>query len=292
MNLVSGVEVRFATQADIEPICRVSTQLFPGSSVALWRTMLRYPWMAEEEKPDHGVVLVTPDGEIAGFNGVMYSDRSIDGRVERFANAFGWGVLPEYRRYAVAIIRQTRYRTGITRTNFSSRADQTPFMLRLGYRLADERKLVSYFRPGLHLARRSQRPRIVPPFEVRAELLGPVVGRIYEDHLGRNIMQAAVLEMGGRLCLTYTKRAYHHGLRFPFTELHYVSDREFLARHFEGIKFALMMRDRTAGIGGDERVLGFVPKDSRTVPSTALFQSETVDRPHVDTLYSELTFLD
>jgi len=52
-----------------------------------------------------------------------------------------------------------------------------------------------------------------------------------------------------------------------------------------------MLRDHTAGISADERLLGFVPANARTVPATALFKSPSVPAAKVDPLYSELVIL-
>jgi acetoacetyl-CoA synthetase len=291
-SVSTGAEIRFATAEDIEPCCRLLESSFPRTSLAFWRGMMGYPWLAADEKPHYGAVL-SVDGEICGFNGALYANRMVDGRVERFGSGYGWCVRPEYRRYSISLLKQLLGPAGapdMTWTNLTCRGDLVPLFRKLGYELADERKLVSKIGPGTVVRGRAGSARVVPEDEVTEALLGPDVYRLYQDHIGRTV-QRVVFEAGGKACLVVTKRGYLPTGGYPGTELHYVSDRSFFAEHFERIKLRLLMRDKTLMLHGDERLFGFAPKGAGTLPATALFRSQRVTARDIDALYTELVIL-
>jgi hypothetical protein len=292
--IVKGVEVRLATRDDIEPICHLLAATFKRSpSVPFWRGMLEYPYLAASEKPHYGAVL-TVEGRVRGYNGVIFADRLVDGRIERFGNRFGWCVDPEYRRYSIAVVRRL-ISDGVTWTNLTSRPDLVPLFLKLGYQQLDTRKYVCYagatmfFRGG-----RERRVRVLQHQDVSEARLGTEAYRIYVDHIGRTV-QRIVFAAGEAACLVVTKRAWfpaqRSGKGLAGTELYYASDRDFLRRFFDYIRLRLFMRDKTAALLADERLLGFAPKGARAVPATGLFKSDTLAADRVDALYSELTLL-
>lgn len=286
---VSRPVIRAATAADREPFCRVLVGQFPGTSMAFWRAMFAYGWLPEDEKPDYGVVLEL-DGVVRGFFGAMYSTRVVDGRAERFCNVCTWGVEPEVRQYSLGMARALTRRPGYTYTNLTCRADLVPLFKSLGFVLADEHKLVSLARPATPLAARRSPVRVLGDAERQAAPLSDAARAVLDDHLGRTF-DVAVLEARGACCLVLSKRAYHPGVRFPCTELFYVSDPAFLAQHFEASKFRLMLRYRTAGVSADRRIFGFNVPGARRVPATALVKSAAVTPERTDALYSELAYL-
>jgi hypothetical protein len=292
--IVNKAEVRLATRDDIEPICHLLAGTFTRSrSVPFWRGMLEYPYLAAAEKPHYGAVL-TVGGRVRGYSGVMFSDRLIDGRIERFGSQFGWCVDAEYRRYSIALVRRVMT-DGVTWTNLTSREDLVPLFLKLGYRPVDAQKFVCYpdatmfFRGG-----RQRGIRVLEHRDVNEAVLGTEAYRIYVDHIGRTV-QRMVFQAGDVTCLVVTKRtsfpAQRSGRGLGGTELYFASDRDFLRQYFDYIRLRLFMRDKTAALLADERLLGFTPKGARALPAKGLFKSATVPAYRVDALYSELTLL-
>ena len=292
--ITSGVEVRLATRDDIEPVCRLLAASFRRArSVPLWRSMLESPYLSAAEKPHYGAVVMA-GGRVVGYNGAIFADRLIDGRIERFGSGFGWYVDPDYRRYSIALLAQLRTATpDVTWTNLTSRGDMVPLFLKLGYQRLDTRKFVCYSDAAMLTGLR-RRVRVVPDDEVTEALLGPEPYRIYADHLGRTV-QRIVFEAGGASCLLVTKRiwfpARRSGKGVGGTELFYASDKGFLERHFNEIRLRHFMRDKVVAVLADERLLGFVPKRARVLDARGLFKSKSLPAEKVDALYSELTIL-
>src|SRR5262249_52902878 len=73
----SHPDIRPATPADIEPLCRFLHQAFTSVPLPTWRRLFDYPWL--DEKPDLGHLL-TVGNEIVGFLGAIYASRKIRGK--------------------------------------------------------------------------------------------------------------------------------------------------------------------------------------------------------------------
>jgi hypothetical protein len=290
--MTQRAEIRFAQPADIEPICRLmGSSLVPAQ---FWRRMLAYSWLAVEDKPDLGAVIVA-GSEIVGFLGAMYSNRSIAGKPERFCNVFGWYVKPDYRHYSVPLLSFLVRRPGLTFFNVTPADHVLPIFKRIGFTLADESRYVC--RPGFDalLGRRSK-VRIMREEDVNEDLLGSMQFQIFQDHFGHSVRRF-VFTAARDVCMIFTKRMYWSQVRFPRTEFYYASNPEFFARHFQSILPLLLRRDKTVALHIDQRHLGFRPKRAQSIsavamyPSAMLARSESVPMSAIDRLYSELVIL-
>ena len=290
--MTQRAEIRFAEPADIEPICRLMAS--PLVPLPFWRRMLAYSWLAAEEKPDLGAVIVA-GSEIVGFLGAMYSNRMIEGKLERFCNVFGWLVKPEYRHYSVPLLSFLVQRPGFTFFNVTPADHVVPIFNRIGFRLADELRYVCRPRLNMLLGGRSK-VTVVREDEVTEGLLGGPQFRIFQDHFGHSVRRF-VLTASDEICLIFTKRMYWSQVRFPRTELYYASNPEFLSKHFQSILPILLRRDKTAALHIDQRHLNFHPKGAHTVPAGSMYpsamlaRSNTVPMTAIDRLYSELVIL-
>ena len=90
-----SVVVRPAEEGDIDSVVDL---LFDNMSQKVpkerWRRLLDYPWRPADA--DRGCVAVDGD-RVVGFLGLVYADRPIGGRVERFCNICAWYLLKDYR---------------------------------------------------------------------------------------------------------------------------------------------------------------------------------------------------
>jgi acetoacetyl-CoA synthetase len=291
----SRVEIRRATSEDIERICRFLEPAFAGTSVAFWRGVLAYSWLPPSEKTDYGEVLIA-DGKVAGFFGAMYSDRQVRGRRERFCNVFAWYVHPEHRRHSIALVASLVRRPGVTFVNVTPADHVVPIFRRLGFTLTDTERVICRPFSRRLLTRGGGRVSVLPHDRVTRDALEPAEFAIFQDHYGRTVRRT-VFEAGGERCLIVSKRMYWSGVRYPRTDLYYVSNREFFERHFEQAVLRLLWSDKTVALHADPSLLGFVPRGSTRIaatalyPSATLFKSATVGAGDVDRLYSELVIL-
>jgi acetoacetyl-CoA synthetase len=292
--MTQGAEIRFADAADVEPICELLASGFAAVPLPFWRNLLAYPWLPAADKPDLGAVVVA-DSRIVGYLGTMYSNRVVEGRPERFCNLFAWYVRPEYRHYALPLLLLLVQRPNITFVNVTPADHVVTIFKRLGFTLADEQRFICTPR-AISLLSHRPRVQIVKEEEVNEALLGAVNYRIFQDHFGHSVRRF-VLAAGGDVCLLITKRMSWYQVRFPRTDLYYVSNREFLARHFDQILIRLLRRDKAVALHADPRQLGFKPRGARTIPAAALYpcttliRSERVPSSAIDRLYTELVML-
>ena len=282
-----GVEIRPATTADVEPIARLLVEGFARTSVAFWRGMFAYPWLAAADKPDLGVVLVVA-GEVEGFFGAIYSDRVVAGKPERFCNVFGIYVREAHRRHAVSLVAALVRRPGFTFVNVTPADVVVPLFTRFGFVPAATRRLLVPLSAKSLL--RGPRTSVIDETKVGESLLGGDGFRAYEDHMGRTFTRTVVAAEGSA-CLLMTKRAYVPGRRLPVVELFHASDREFLRRHFDGVLLRLLSVHKATALVAEEQVLGFTPDGAQVRPATTLFKSSSVPASAIDGLYSELAIL-
>ena len=85
-------------------------------SVDHWARAADAPW--EVESPNAGFMLLDGD-EVVGAQLAFYSERSIDGRRERFCNLGAWCVLPEYRFHSLRLLKAALGQQGYHFTDLS-----------------------------------------------------------------------------------------------------------------------------------------------------------------------------
>src|SRR5262245_20280559 len=87
--------VRPAEEGDID---RVVDLLYDNMSQKVskerWRRLLDYPWRPADA--DRGRIAVDEE-RVVGFLGLVYADRLIGGRIERFCNICAWYLLKSHR---------------------------------------------------------------------------------------------------------------------------------------------------------------------------------------------------
>jgi hypothetical protein len=284
-------QTRLAQADDVEAIGKLLAKGFPPVPLSFWRMKLSYPWLSAAEKPDLGSVVVAA-GEIVGFLGAMYSSRLINGQTENFCNLFSWYIEPGYRRFAVPHLLSLVRRTGYTFTNVTPADHVIPIFKQVGFKLAEEQRFI--FTPSFGTFFPAKpKVRVLQHNEVTESVLDPENWRIYQDHFGLSV-QRIIVSSGSDVCLIITKRMHWGQLRFPRTELYYVSNREFFARHFNQVLLLLLRRDKTVALHVDPRQMEAPARKAKTIAATAVYpsamlvHSKSVPIAAVDRLYTEL----
>jgi len=78
------------------------THLNSRVTTEAWVRSLDVPWRVEA--PNHGFMLLDDD-TIVGAYLAFYSERTIDGRRERFCNLGAWCVLPSHRFHSIRLLK-------------------------------------------------------------------------------------------------------------------------------------------------------------------------------------------
>jgi len=172
-----------------------------------------------------------------------------------------------------------------------------------GFERINNRKLV--FRPGANLGTLfSGRARILAGPDQILPLLDDDHQAILRDHLPYPCGHYLVLE-DGRYSYIVTK---HYRVRrsivlgdwpverirkgyFLGSDVLYMSDPALALRHWERLKWTIMLRERTVSLLADEWMLGPGAPGGIAIPRTVYVFGRKVEPQYIDKLYSELVIL-
>ena len=279
------VEARPAVAADQEKVAAfLHRNLDTHVSPERFARLFRYPWMAD--KPNCGYVL-EESGEIAGFVGAIYSNRQVEGRMERFCNLTSWCVLESHRNHSMKLIAACHRDREQTYTNFSARPVVQKINEALKYQMLGRWKL---FLPPLAALTTlgGPAPRVVTGVDAIAPRLHPEHARLLEDHAATQCSHLLAEDASG-YCYVISNRRVKKGV--PFSEVLYVSAADRFLRHLERIKLRILLLERTPALAVDERLLGCRQPFSYPFERVTMYRSARVPASTVDNLYSELALL-
>ncbi len=281
-----SVIVRPAEERDIDSVVDL---LFDNMSQKVskerWRKLLDYPWRPADA--DRGHIAVDGDRAV-GFLGLVYADRPIDGRVERFCNICAWYLLKDYRGQgigqkiqfgSVADPRMTY--TIMTATLATGRA----FGDNSGFQVLDDTRYLLRRRAGS----RQDLDCIDDPDRIE-RLLGPDDQKILRDHRPYNLRHLFV-RAGDDACYV-VMQVKRKGADIDYHEVMYASDQRVLGQSAQTIADTIL--------GSDSAVFAI---DRRFLPSEPTWESEAIRLPRsyrsphvapemIDHLYGEIALLD
>jgi len=261
----------------------VNSRIAPNA----WVDSLVHPW--SESRPNFGFQL-RDGGALKGVFCAIYSDQSIDNRIERFCNPHSWCVLSDYRKHslglALALIKQPGYHF----TMLTPNPNVAEIFLRLGFKGLDDRVAVLPNSPsalatvGSHVAEFA-RDRIA------SHLSGSVL-RDFELHREIPWLRFLAFGRGSDICLIVYKVG--RWKRMPCARIMHVSDSAAFDRHLHLMKHSLLLRQRLLVSRVEARFLGRDPRvaywDRRR--QAKLVKSSSLRDSQVSDLYSELASLD
>jgi GNAT superfamily N-acetyltransferase len=250
-----------------------------------WRNILDYDWRPGDA--DCGRIVV--DGErIVGFLGLIYADRDIDGRMERFCNASSWYLLRSYRGQGLGewLLRDAVADTDITYTNLTPTAVSALIFKKQGFQVLDAEH---------YLLRRRVEPnsaaaQLIDLASASDEDLG-TGQRIWRDHSSFNLRHilARINNRSCYLVLSVKKK----GDNLAYHDLMYASDLAFVAKHGQDLADHLLPAN-DAVLAIDRRFLPETPPTAwvERIPFPRLYRSLRLEPKQIDHLYSEIVLLD
>jgi hypothetical protein len=252
-------------------------------SATAWTAAMQPPWSVAW--PNHGFFL-QHRGKVVGAHLAFYSDRRIDGRVERFCNLGAWCVLEQYRIHGLRLVRSLLAQRGYHFTDLSPSGNVVAINKRLKFSLLDTTTAAV---PNLPWPVLSRGIRVSSAPDEVARILTGQHREIYRDHAQSKAARHAVIRQGDEHCYVMWRRDRRKRLQLFGSVLH-VSNPELFAqaapvfwRHLlrHGVMVSLVER----------RVVGFRPPRSITVPRPRpkMFRSDRLKPEQIDYLYSELT---
>lgn len=256
-------------------------------SAEFWSQSLLHRWA--QQQPNHGMQL-RHDGKLVGVFCALYSDQSLDGRVERICNPHSWCVLPDYRRHSIGLLLQLLKQREMHFVMLTPNPDVAKVFLGLKFRLIDDDELVIPnigARPGFGRNAFAESLRSA----VESKLTGQA-RRDFEAHSGFPWLHFVAFGVGGDTCLVVFKRTSWK--RLPCAKIIHVSDPQAFDRHSHLLRNHLLLRHGIATSRVEARWLlrkpWFALRRKRDQPKLVL--SPTLSDAQIGDLYSELVALD
>ena len=280
------VDVRSITDADLRVVGEfLQANLNARVPVDDWVHALDSPW---SDRPNAGVMLL--DGEqLVGVHLAFYSERLIDGRLERFCNLGAWCVLPEYRFHAVKLLKALLAQDGYHFTDLSPSGNVVGINTRLGFRSLDT--TISLV-PNLPWPSWPGRAVISSD---RAVIERTLTGRdlaLYRDHATARGARHLVLKRGDEWCYVVFRKDRRKKLPL-FASILHVSNPGLYREMARPLGRHLLLRHGVAATLAEDRVVKQRPRLSFRLhnPRPKMFLSPDLEPDQVDYFYSELVRL-
>jgi len=248
-----------------------------------WTRAISVPW--DVESPNAGFMLLDGD-EVVGVQLAFYSERSIEGRRERFCNLGAWCVLPEHRFHSLRLLKAALGQRGYHFTDLSPSGNVVRINSRLNFRFLDTATILA---PNLPWPS-SPGPGTITsdPALIERTLTGHDL-QLYRDHATAGAARQLVLIRGDESCLVIFRKDRWKRLRL-FVSILYVGNPELLRELARPFGRHLLLRHGAVAVLAEPRVLGYRPRPGFEIqsPRRKMLRSADLNPTDVDYLYSEL----
>ncbi len=283
------IALRWAEPTERGAVQAYIASCMPKIPFERWANILDCRWTPGEDR--YGVV-VTRNGELAGFLGIVFADRVIRAKPRRTGNITSWFVEKDMRRGGLgqdmlALITEPKE---VTYTATSPNIRSGSLLAKIGWELMDDTKL--YW----HRTNEAPSADVIPLGPMDQAAASPRLSdderRILADHKGLNAT-AHSLDAGpdGRcLLVNYVKLK---GDDIAHHEILHVGDRQLFARHVRTYANAVLPRDK-AVLSLNSRFVAPGTRADRTAPLeiSRYFRPHDLAAADIDFLYSEVLLLD
>lgn len=284
--MVSLKQVDLTMFPQFYPLLR---EINPELSEAEWYRVFTPEWDRFEDFCGYGLF----DGaEMVGFLGFIFSQRTIDGQLEKFCNLTSWIVRESHKGHSISLMLALRKLKGYTITDLSATERAIEVAKRLGFQELDDRVTVL---PSIPLTIFSRQPKlkIITEKSLIYQKLSPQEQKIFADHKAQPRCHHLLAETADRSC--YIIFNLVKNAKFPFSHIQYLGNAELFVRHSLAIRQAIALRVQNPWVIIDHRMLkGLKPNFCFSLPIEVcrLYKSSTVKPEQIDNLYSELVIID
>jgi hypothetical protein len=229
-------------------------------------------------------------GRLVGFIGTLFSERVIDGRVERFCNLSSLIVREAYRPYGSMLMLSAVREKDCTITIFSPVRVLYTHAPAIGFQNLGTRMRVMLSVPWARSVCGVGTELLDDPAEIRQHL-HETHRRYLDDHLPYECGHL-LLRQSMRYC--YVVYVSTRATRLPYALILYVSDPELFAEFSIPIRASILGKERMRFLAVDSRLIRDLPLRASFDFPTGIRRLYKPDRlsPHlVDNLYSEFVLL-
>ena len=191
-----------------------------------WARSLQVPWAVD--KPNNGFMLLDGD-RVVGVHLAFYSEREIDGRIERFCNLGAFCVLPEYRFHSLRLLKALLAQEGYHFTDLSPSGSVVALNRRLKFRAFETDVALV---PNLPWPSWPARDTISSDPDVIERTLTGRDLELYRDNAGGSAGRHLVLIRGHESCYVVFRKERKRRLPLPlFANILHVSNPDLFRRH-------------------------------------------------------------
>ncbi|OKH69943.1 hypothetical protein EB72_26825 [Mycobacterium sp. SWH-M1] len=257
-------------------------QVHHNSRVPWLRAFSAVPWSVRA--PNHGFML-RDAGRVVGTLLALYSERLVDGRMERFCNLGSWCVLPEYRSRSLALLEALLEQEAYHFTVLSPNEDSQEILAWFKFRPLNCSAVVV---PHFPLPTPLHRTVIVTYPPSINKLLRSTDLTLYRDHARASAAHHLVIMRGGRTCYVMYRESRHTTGARTAVLLH-VSDPDLFHQEVIPLTRHLLLRHGLVATVADLQLIGHKPRLAiGTQRRPRMFRSATLSPEQIDELYSEL----
>jgi hypothetical protein len=254
--------------------------------VAAWATAVNTPWGTD--RPNAGFMLLDGDA-VVGTHLAYYSERTMDGRTERFCNLGAWCVLEDYRFHGLRLLKALLAQDGYHFTDLSPSGNVVGLNTRLGFEFLDTTTAVI---PNLPWPSLPLRDTISSDAVLLERTLTGLELQVYLDHATSAAARHLLLKRGDDWCYVVWRKDRRKGIPL-FASILHVSHPELFRAMAGPLARHLLLRHGAAVTLIEHAVVEHHPVLSRVIdsPRRKMFRSPSLEPAQIDYLYSELVCL-
>lgn len=239
------------------------------------------PWKVDA--PNYGFMLW--DGRrVVGALLALYSERLVNGRVERFCNMGSWCVLPEFRSRSMSLLQALLAQEDYHFTVLTADVQPQEILAWWGFRYLDTAAVLI---PNLPWPTVPGLTTITSdPAVIERTLTGTELA-LYIDHAQALAAHHLVLTRGSRHCYVMYRRSRYKDQ--PVAMLLHVSNPDLLRHAVAPLTRHLLVRHRLLATLAELRTIGRKPPLALSLTNwPKMFRSASLEPGQIDDLYSEL----
>ncbi len=284
----SMMEIRSVTPDMFDEIYSLLGEFKIQFSQEEWKQIFFYPWQRSE---NHVGYALYENSSLIGYMGLIFSNRLLHGKIQKFCNITSWIIKPGYRHTSIAFITKLKeLGKNYTLTNMTPSPSVGSILKEIGFKPLESNisifslspNFLPFFKPSLsHTASR--------PDEFK-NILNPADFQIYQDH-ALSTCHHLLTYSPFQYCYLIFKRHTQKGV--PFNFILYLSDPNLFQKNQNQILWKMFKKTRSPLGIIDHRFLKrpFPFGIKYPLPSCRLFLSQHLKAHDIDNLYSEIALL-
>lgn len=259
-----------------------------GLPKKIWENTFKYNWSKEEDYC--GYALFHGD-KVVGFLGLIFSQRTINNKLEKFCNLHTWYVQEDFRDYSLSLLMPALRLKDYTFTDLSASDGVFFIAKKLGFQVLDSRIVVVFPLPYFTKSAKKNDFKITQDKAFIDEHIRGEDRKIFADN---NIYSCChlLLHSGQNYC--YIIYTIHEDQAIRYAHIQYLSNRELFGQYSREIYKTIARLKSCKLVAVDQRqVENLKIPLSLTLPIHVprLYKSSSLAPEAIDNLYSETVLL-